>query len=303
VTALEMGTLYYVGTTQWRWSVPLPASSPVLTFLEHEPGVGRVGGALDNLPIRAGLITASPYVGFPLPPPHDLLKASQNPRHADDPAVLPWLQRFGVTHAVWDGSVQHPLGETVFLGHDPALDLLAYRPPGAPERRLWRVIRLPDPLPTPRVALRSVVVSDRRALIDGLSRQPNDNVAWYLAADAPSEPQTPRARSARVLRWTGLSGEVEHDGSCDLILDRMAYPGWTVQINDGPEQPVLSANGGLHAVRLDGSGTSQVRLQFRPTGFVVAAVVSLIATLAAVAVLGFALVHHKTTAGRRLEEG
>ncbi|MEO6808090.1 MAG: hypothetical protein ABI353_03130 [Isosphaeraceae bacterium] len=301
LTALEMGALYHVGTTQWGWSVPLPASSPVLTFLSREPGVGRVGGALDNLPVRGGLTTATPYVGFPLPPPHDLLKASQSPRNADDPAVLPWLQRFGVTHAVWDGSVPTSLGETVFLGNDPALDLLAYRPAGAPERRLWRVVRLPSPLPTPRVALHALVVADRRTLIDGLSRQPNDDAAWYLAADAPPEPRTPRARSARVLRWTGRSGEVEHDGSCDLILDRMAYPGWTVQTNDGPERPVLSANGGLQVVRLDGSGTSQVRLRFRPTGFVVAAVVSLIATLAAVAVVGFALVRRSAGSGKRLE--
>lgn len=160
-----------------------------------------------------------------------------------------------MTHAVWDGSVPAPLGKTVFLGNDPMLDLLFYRPPGAPKRRLWRVVRLPAPLPVPGVALCALVVADRRNLIVGLSRQLGGGEAWCLAADAPPEALALRVRSARVLRRIGCSGEVEQDGSCDLILDRGAYPGWTVQVNNGSERPIRSADGDLQAVQLDGSGT------------------------------------------------
>lgn len=63
LTTLEAGTLYHVGTTQWGWSVRLPGSSPVLTFLGRESGAGRVGGALDNRPVRGGFTTVTPYVG------------------------------------------------------------------------------------------------------------------------------------------------------------------------------------------------------------------------------------------------
>src|SRR5262249_4479604 len=44
--AIELGSLYYAGTTQWGWSIAIPAQSPVLTELARQGAVGPVGGQL-----------------------------------------------------------------------------------------------------------------------------------------------------------------------------------------------------------------------------------------------------------------
>ena len=120
ITVAELGGFYYLGgTTQWGWSVPLPESSPVLKRLAKENGRVRVGGVLDNLPLRGGMATATPYTGFPLLPPHPLLKSLQEPRAIDDPIARRWLRRYGVTHLVSDERLK---GDEVYEGSDPALD-------------------------------------------------------------------------------------------------------------------------------------------------------------------------------------
>jgi hypothetical protein len=288
--ALEMGAFYHLGgTTHWGWSVSLPESSPVLKQLAREPGVRRVGGAIDNLPVRAGLTTATPYTGFRLPPPTPLLNGVQDRRAIGDPAAARWLRRYGVTHQVWDFNVPASTGEVVFLGPDPALDVLAYRSPGMPDRRSWRIVRVPDPFPEVRVALRARVAPDRPRLIDALSRSDSADEAWYLEGESPAEPTGPRAGAARVVSWAGLSGEVEHDGVCDLVVTRAYYPGWWVQVDDGPERPASSADGGLLAVRLEPRSpgslkTSRVTFRYRSNGAGLAALVSAIAVAAAVIV-------------------
>ena len=262
VTAAELGGFYYVGgTTQWGWSVPLPESSPVLKRLAEEKGRVRVGGVLDNLPLRAGLATATPYTGFPLLPPHPLLKRLQEPLAIDDPVARRWLRRYGVTHLVSDGSLK---GDEVYRGNDPALDILAYRPFGSPARRTWRIVGLPEVFPEARVALKTFTASDRPALLDALSRRDATDEAWFLAADRPRESNSPRARSAKVIRWEGWSGEVEHDGSCDLVLTRAFYPGWQATRNNGEPIPVQQADGGLISIHLEGAGTDRIRLDFHP---------------------------------------
>jgi hypothetical protein len=77
--AIELGILYYAGTTQWGWSIALPARSPVLTELTRQGRVGLVGGGLENLPIRAGLATAYPYIGFTHPDLNKILVLMQEP--------------------------------------------------------------------------------------------------------------------------------------------------------------------------------------------------------------------------------
>jgi hypothetical protein len=262
------------GTTRWGWSVPLPASSPALERLASERGVGRVGGALDNLPLRAGLTTATPYTGFPLPSPDPLLKTADDRRAIDDPDARRWLRRFGVTHVVWDTPIAARAGAVIFRGADPALDVLAYHEPSLPKHREWRVVRLKNVFPHARVALRAVEAADRADLVDSLTHRDAQDEAWFLPGEVPVESGSARAKSARVLRWDGLSGEVEHDGACDLILTRVNYPGWLAMVDDGPERPPGKADGGLIAVRLGGAGVSRVALRYSQNGFGVAAVVS-----------------------------
>src|SRR5205823_14917365 len=59
VAAVELGALYHRGPTQWGWAVRLPGQSPVLSALATEPGVGRVGGVIGDLPLRAGRAAAT----------------------------------------------------------------------------------------------------------------------------------------------------------------------------------------------------------------------------------------------------
>jgi hypothetical protein len=261
--------------------VALAKESPVFRRLAEDPSVRRVGGAVDNLPVAAGLAAGAPYTGFRLPPPSPMLVRVQDRRLAGDPAAWAWLRRYGVTHQVWDVASADAAGEVVYRGDDPALDALAYRPPGAPGRRTWRAVRLDGVFPEARVATRSAVAPDERGLIEGLSRGERD-VAWYVAGSEPAGVEGPRARAARVVRWDGLEGEVERDGVCDLVLTRAYYPGWKVRVDDGPEREASGADGGLLAVRLGpGAAPGRVAFRYRPNGAGVAAGVSLVAALAA----------------------
>ena len=283
-TVAELGAFYYAGgTTQWGWSVPLPDSSPVMKRLAEEKVSVRVGGVLDDLPLRAGLATGTPYTGFPLLPPHPVLKALQEPKAIDDPFARRLLRRYGVTHLVSDGSLK---GEEVYRGPDPALDVLAYRQQGAPPRRTWRIVALPEVFPEARVALKAFTVNDRPALLDALSRHDAQDEAWYLAKDLPLATNARRATAAKVVHWEGLSGEVEHDGACDLVLTRAYYPGWWADIDGGEEFPVNQADGGLIAVHLDSAGVHRVAMRFRSNRFEVSRLISGVAILLSMITIG-----------------
>ncbi|MBX6313348.1 MAG: hypothetical protein IRY99_10605 [Isosphaeraceae bacterium] len=290
LTTLELGLLYYGGTTQWGWSVPLPASSPILKRLAREPGVGRIGGELSDLPVRAGLTTATAYLGFPLPPPNRILLLAQERGNVASADAARLLRRYGVTHLVWGSPVSVPGGEVLFVGEDEALDRLAYKPTAMTGRRLWRVLRLAAPFPPARAARRAIVVADQAALLAGLVRDDDPETAWYLASDRPPEGTSSRTRSACVWSWDGRRAVVEHDGPCDLIIARTAYPGWSARIDGGPERPMVPADGGLQSVRLEGSGISRIELRYQPTALPLAAVVSLGATATALLVLVIAKV-------------
>ncbi len=108
--AVELGILYYAGTTEWGWSIAIPGQSPVLEELAHKPKVGLIGGELDNLPIRANLATAFPYLGFAHTYPDKILVVAQErifrsgsptaPDQKDTVTLRRWFRRCRVTHLV-----------------------------------------------------------------------------------------------------------------------------------------------------------------------------------------------------------
>lgn len=286
VTAIELGALYYLGPTQWGWAVKLPDQSPVLSAIKADPMVGRVGGVVFNLPVLAGMTTGTPYLGMTLSPINQLLHSAQERTSRHDAVVSLWQRRLGVTHSVWDEPVPSVGGETQDPPRpDPALDLLGYRPIGKPARRLWRVVHHPDPFPDVRVAIRARSAPDWPTMVRILSTTEGRDEAWFYPEDLPLGTSSPSARTARILEWDGRAGVVEHDGSCFLVLTRAYDRGWTARVGDGPEQPILRVDGGLQAVRIEGTGRTRVSFRFEPPGLRTGAVVSTLSALTALGVL------------------
>jgi hypothetical protein len=286
MTTLELGVYYHAaGTTHWGWPVQLPEASRVLNLLANESRVGNIGGALDNLPVSAGLITGNPYTGFPLPMPNNMLR-SLDPRSAASNNGARWIRRFGVTHLVIDGPLETSAIEEIFHGYDLVLDDLAHSQPGVSNRRDWRVYRIRDNLPPVRLGLRVHEVPDLRSLIDVLTFHDATDEAWYVSGDAPAGALFPRATSAQIITWNGLSGTVEHSGAVELVLCRAHYPGWEVAINGDPPRPASRSNGGLLTTRLDGRGVSQVSFRYRPRGMGLAIGVSGAAILLCLGFIG-----------------
>jgi hypothetical protein len=285
--AFELGILYYAGTTQWGWSIAVPAASPVLTELARRDPTGGVGGELDNLPVRAGMATGYPYIGFAEPHPNKILVTMQErlfragSRPAPDPSeasmVRRWLRRCRVTHVVDYHRTATVLGQEVGRWRDPALDGIIYHAAGESASRSWSIVRLDDPFPEARVATRARTARDRAALLDRLSRSDDLDIAWFLAEDGI--PDRPEARRARLSTWDGTTATVEHDGTCDLVLSRTFDPGWLARVDDGPERPVLPVDGGFQAVRLDGSGTHRVTFRYRVPGIVAWSAISVGASI------------------------
>lgn len=270
LTGLELGILYHGGTTRWGWSRPWPSASPVFRALTREEAVGLVGGQLDDLPVRAGFVPASPYFGFRLPiRPYKPLEAAKVQRISPLPENAPtrarWLRRLGVTHGVWDAPVLDRDAILLYEGPDPDLDRLVYLPTGTPTARTWRVTRLPAALPRVRVARRVRVAYAAADLARALERTVDPDEAWFAAADAPRDAAGPPARSARLVSWADDAGIVAHKGTAVLVLNRMAYPGWTYRLDDGPERPVAAVDFGLQGVVLPGSGETHVRLKYTPS--------------------------------------
>lgn len=289
VTAIELGALYYTSTTEWDWAIDVPGQSPILSRLAEETVAGRIAGPLNDLPVRFGRAPAFPYTGFAPPPPHLLLEPLNQRERALAPAGENLLHRFGVTHGVWDGPVDGDSAETLLLQPDPVLDRLVYRPPGAPPHPTWRLVRYKEPMPQVRAATRMRIAPDRESLIAGIAYNLDPSVVWYEAKDRPPTGGGPRADSARVVDWNGRTALVEHDGPCDLVINRTYYPGWVVSIDDGPERPVSRAELGVQAVHLEGAGTSRARFAYRPTNLRWTLWVAGAALLAALAGLGFEL--------------
>ena len=75
---MELGFLFYCGTTEWGAAVKLPGESPVLTDLARRAPAGLIAGDLGDLPVRLGLRTGSPYLGFAHMPLNRLLLRLQD---------------------------------------------------------------------------------------------------------------------------------------------------------------------------------------------------------------------------------
>ena len=205
IATVELGAFYHVaGTTRWGWPAQLPEASRVLNLLANEPGAGRIGGTLDNLPVSAGLTTANPYTGFLLPIPNKVLQAL-DPRSVASVAGARWLRRFGVTHLVLDEPLASSAVDEIFHGDDEVLDELARRNPGVSKRRDWRVYRIRDNFPAVRLALPIHEAPDLSSLIEVLSSRDGIDEAWYISGDAPPRPTLPRAKSARIVNWDEFS--------------------------------------------------------------------------------------------------
>ena len=63
VAAVELGVLFYHGTTEWGWAVELPGQSRVLTELARRSPQGLIGGETGNLPVRLGFKTGPSLPG------------------------------------------------------------------------------------------------------------------------------------------------------------------------------------------------------------------------------------------------
>ena len=132
-------------------------------------------------------------------------------------------------------------------------------------------MRYPEPFPAARAAIRVRVAAHERALLSGVSFDPDIQVVWYRVVDQPPASAGPIATIAKVISWDGRTAFVEHDGTCDLVINRTYYPGWFASVNEGPEHPVVRAEIGVQAVRLERHGPSRVSSPTGPRGWVLPA--------------------------------
>jgi hypothetical protein len=284
VTAAELAILFYQGPTVWGWSIDVPVASPVLRRLAQEKDVGTVGGDLHDLTVRAGLAPTYPYLGMAMLPPSNALDAARFERTATDPLTARLLRRLGMTHAVWPASPSGADANVLYAGADEALDQLIHRDPGELDHHTWYVVKYAA-TPVAHVARQARDAPDLQTALAYLSQDVSDDTAWFVPADRPPASSGPRARSARIVRWDGLAGDVDHDGDCDLVIRRTYAPGWTYRLNGGPEMPVTRVDGGLQNVRLAGAGPTHIVMRYRPPYLIPAAAVSTTALISALVAL------------------
>ena len=260
-TALELTLLFHHGTTPSGWPVLLPDDSPALRPVAARPGAGLVAGELQDVPVRVGLTTAYPNIG-------DLRPAAQLSARGIDPAD----ERTRVLRP----------GSTV---RGDARDLRGAEPSSSGARSSTSALTPPSMHPARQgghrgaedLASRGVPSTSPPARsrtgpascpvgpgsTGEISKPLDPDEVVFLESDAPPAPPV-RRRAARLIRWDGRSGEVEHDGTCDLILRRTYAPGWQARIDDGPEFAVIPADGGLQSIRLPGAGLTRVSVRYRP---------------------------------------
>lgn len=282
-TSAELIALFFLGPVSWGPSSSSPSQSPILARLATEPGKGLVVGPLEDIPIRAGIDVASPYLGISPPAPTYLLEPTRLPKHSANADVRAWERRLGVTHGIWHTSEETPEAETLFESADPILDRLR----GLPESSgRWKIVRYSNAWPAAWVARRAIIERAWELLFKQVLISRSSEDVHYLIADAPNDNDGPRASKARVIGWNGRTAVVEHDGSCDLVIRRAYYPGWIARIDDQPPVPVLKADVGFQAVRLVGSGTNRIEFSYHPTGLAPAIIVS----ITAIGACGFILI-------------
>jgi hypothetical protein len=292
LTAGELGLLFFQAPTPWGWSVRSPQSeSPILRRLAGEEDVGLIAGVeASNLPVYLGLSPGFPYLGIAAPPPSFILQPQAKVKPANNPEFARWGRRFGISHGIYRQWTRPAPGtETLLVAADPVLDRLclsSYTKTKEATDQRWRLERYSGAFPKVRVLLRSVVVDDWPTLFERLTKSDERDVATYIRGVAPPEGSGPRATRAALVSWDGREAVVDHDGTCDVVVRRGYYPGWSVRINDGPYQPVSQADGGLQAVRVYGRGPSRIRFRYNPPWWNLGAPISLLATVASLAVLG-----------------
>ena len=285
--ALELGGLFYTGPVQWHWAIDAQKASPVLARLAMLGETGLIGGRTLNLPVLAGRTTAYPNLGITPPPPNYLLEPATLPPGENTLAQRRWQRRFGVTHGVW-GSTDNVKGTEVLAEiADPVLDQLMMGSSSSRRGGLgpWKLVKDTNPFPPAWIARHIREAREWGMLYTELSLTDALDDAWFLSIDAPFRVAGAFAQAAEVESWDGQTAVVAHDGNCILILRRTYYPGWISQINGGPKQPVLRANGGLQAIQLTGVGKSRVLVRYQPTGLSSAIATSLAGTIAAVLIL------------------
>jgi hypothetical protein len=211
---------------------------------------------------------------------------AKNRIEAFSPGGLLRLCRYGVRYGIWDGPVPRSDATILFEVSDPVLDRLRVKSPVSRDQATWRLVRYEHPFPDARAATNVRIATQESSLLSGVSFDPDPRTVWYRTSDQPAAPMMPRASEARVLSWDGRTASVEHDGSCDLVINRTYYPGWFASVNDGPKLPVNRAELGIQVVHLTGSGPSRVTFGYHPENLRNATRVSLAAAGLGVA-LGF----------------
>ena len=262
-----------------------------------EKDIGLVAGWNRNIPVRMGYRTADPYLGITAPPPNYLLEAASHPERVTYD-YRPWMQRFGVTHGVIEHTTGFLPSEILWIGEDPILDAILPRTAKTPAKRTFRVERYTGAFPEAHVALDPRVAKDWYEIFPKLVEPASLKTVWFMSTSTPVDVPGPKATSAKVLRWDGRSGEVEHDGTCDLVIRRAFYPGWTARINEGPATAVIPADGGLQSVRLPGKGVSRVRVEYQPTGWRLYGMITLLALVGAVLVAALELFRSRNRPAR-----
>jgi hypothetical protein len=306
VVAVELGLLFHANLREsWGPHIHIPQGSTVLRRLQAEPRARRVAGELFNIPVRAGLIPATSY--YSLYTQSQWLFESAT-RRSDAVQRQRLYRRYGVTHGI------HPVTrpESERLGIIPLPDtteVAGRQPLGVFEDQAlslasdryvttWVVTRYPGAFPPARIVRRWHVVDGPEEAMEGVARCDDPGEGWVVTKDYPADLEGPRASSARVLEWDGFSGTVEHDGPCDIVLDRAYYPGWFAKVGNRPEAAVFRADACLQGIHLEGSGRTPVSVFYRPTWLIPGAVLSAASLVALLLTLaGIAL---RLVSGRRI---
>ena len=109
---------------------------------------------------------------------------------------------------------------------------------------------------------------------------PAMDTVLYGVEDRPATPLT--AQSAKLLSWDGREAVVEHDGTCDLVVNRTFYPGWVAEVDGAPGPPIHKADGGVQSVRIEGRGTTRIALIYHPTWLIQGLWIAGLAALSAI---------------------
>jgi hypothetical protein len=303
-SSMELAFGYYTSTTVWDRSIRLPEESPILNLISNSQSKYRVAGPLDNLPVWAGQIPATPYFGFTMPGPYRAIDDAvrildRGLSRWNDPSIPfqnnpAWtiLSRFGVRWVVADNDDHINLVNRFFRRDaltDPALDRLAKREPFTPRTRRWLAYPLNPQTPRLRFGQTARSFPDDPALLDELLRKhmehptPRSELLFRESdglpdlttpRDPPSTtPSQPASRlapntTASILSESGNTTVIEHDGPIYVVWNRASYPGWSATVEQGGKTSraaLYRVEGGLQCLPLHGAGTSTITLNYVPT--------------------------------------